>query len=133
MALFGSKKNTKAKKADSKPTSAKATAGKEVAVAEPKEAGVSLRDLSGVIKRPRITEKASMKAEANVYAFEVATDANKKTIAAAVKQMFNVSPLKVAIVRIPKKNKFIRGKIGVTGGGKKAYVYLKKGETIEFV
>lgn len=130
MALFSSKKNTK------KPTSAKATAGKaaetkDMAVVAPR--GESTRDMSGVIKRPRITEKASMKAEANVYAFEVAVGANKKTIAAAVKDMFNVTPVKVAIVPIPKKNVFVRGKKGVSGGGKKAYIYLKKGETIEFV
>jgi large subunit ribosomal protein L23 len=123
MALFGSKKNTKAKAAETK----------EVAVAAPKETTASLRDLSSVIKRPRITEKASMKAEANVYAFEVASDANKVTIAAAVKELFNVTPLKIAVVKIPTKQVFVRGRMGTTGGGKKAYVYLKKGETIEFV
>lgn len=120
MALFSSKKNTKKEAAETK----------EVAVVAPKE---NTRDMSRIIKSPRITEKASMKAESNVYAFEIATSANKKTVAAAVKDMFNVTPVKIAIVPIPKKNVFVRGKYGVSGGGKKAYVYLKKGETIEFV
>lgn len=114
----------KAKKAENEET-------KEVAVAASQ--GSSNPNLAGIIKRPRVTEKASMSAESNVFAFEVATSANKKTIAAAIKDMFNVTPVKVAIVPIPKKQVFVRNKKGITGGGKKAYVYLKKGDTIEFV
>jgi large subunit ribosomal protein L23 len=119
MALFGTKKNTKAKATKSETT--------EVAVVSS-----TARDLSHIIKSPRITEKASMKAEANIYAFEVAQVATKSSIAAAIKEMYNVTPLKVAIVRIPKKEVFVRGKAGTKGGGKKAYIFLKKGETIEF-
>ena len=121
MALFGTKKNTKAK-ADKVETKA--------VVVTPQTS--SFRDLSHIIKSPRITEKASMKVEANIYTFEVAEVATKSSIAAAVREMYNVSPVKVAIVRIPKKDVFVRGKVGTKGGGKKAYIYLKKGETIEF-
>ena len=124
MALFGSKKNTEKK-------DAKATT-KEVAVAKPKQESNSVRDISHIIKSPRITEKASMKAEGNVYAFEVAKTATKSTITAAVRELYNVNPIKVAVVPIPTKKVFIRGKFGTKGGGKKAYVFLKKGETIEF-
>jgi large subunit ribosomal protein L23 len=92
-----------------------------------------MNTLSSIIKRPRITEKASAKAEGNVYVFDVATDVNKKNIAAAVKALYNVTPVKVAIVKVPSKAVFVRGKQGVKQGGKKAYIYLKKGETIEFV
>jgi large subunit ribosomal protein L23 len=92
-----------------------------------------MTDLTSIIKRPRITEKASMKAERNVYAFDVASTATKKTIAMATKELYNVTPVKVRVVTIPSKQVFVRGKWGVKGGGKKAYVYLKKGETIEFV
>jgi hypothetical protein len=35
------------------------------------------------------------------------------------------------MVRIPAKNIFARGKRGVTGGGKKAYVFMKSGDTLE--
>lgn len=90
-------------------------------------------DFSQILKNPRITEKASMKAESNVYVFEVSRDANKKTIAHAINALYNVKPVKVAVVKIPTKEVFVRGRIGIHGGGKKAYVYLKKGETIEFV
>ena len=123
MALFGSKKKTSSKK---EPAETKAVATVDASRS-------STRDLSHVIKRPRITEKASMKSEAGVYTFEVATDSTKKTIAAAVRELYNVTPVKVTVVAIPSKKVFVRGKWGVKKGGKKAYVYLKKGETIEFV
>ncbi len=125
MALFGSKKKTE--KTDA-PKEVKKEA-KTKAVSE----GTSLHNTAGVIRRPRITEKASMQAEANVYAFEVALTANKQTIAHAVKELYNVTPIKIAVIAIPKKEVFVRGKWGTKGGGKKAYIYLKKGETIEFV
>jgi large subunit ribosomal protein L23 len=128
MALFGSKKNIDIVPA--KKQAKKVAAPKTVAPVTEK---MSTVNLSHIIRRPRITEKASMKAEANVYSFEVATEANKKTIAAAVKELYNVTPIKVAIVAIPEKRVIIRNKPGIKKGGKKAYVFLKKGETIEFV
>jgi large subunit ribosomal protein L23 len=127
MALFGSKKKTESK------AEAKAPVKKNVPATQSGEATGAERNLTSIIQRPHITEKASTISESNVYAFEVSDAANKKTIAYAVKELYNVTPIKVAIVRIPGKKKFIRGKWGVKGGGKKAYVYLKKGETIEFV
>jgi large subunit ribosomal protein L23 len=130
MALFGSQKKTEAKKprAKAQPKAEVVSPTKDVAVTEK-----TMTDISAILRRPRITEKASTSAERNVYVFEVAQSANKKTIAAAVRNLYNVIPVRVAVTAIPKKQKFIRGKWGVRGGGKKAYVYLKKGETIEFV
>ena len=120
MALFGSKKKTEDK-------------AKEVKTPAVKTENTSVIDLAHVIVRPRITEKASVVAENGIYSFEVSERSTKKTIAAAVKELYNVTPTKVAIVTIPRKNVIVRGKRGVKKGGKKAYVYLKKGETIEFV
>ena len=134
MALFGSKKNT-TKSGDAPLKVAKTTKPAKIETAEVVVAtreATGMNDLSHIIVRPRITEKASMKAESNVYAFEVSTVANKKSIAAAIKEMFNVTPVKIAIVPSPKKQVFVRNRKGITGGGKKAYIYLKKGETIEF-
>ncbi|HEY4496092.1 MAG TPA: 50S ribosomal protein L23 [Candidatus Paceibacterota bacterium] len=86
------------------------------------------------IIRPRITEKATMAAEQNsVYVFEIEKDANKKEIANAIKNLYKVSPVKINVVKIPRKQVFIRGKKGFKAGGKKAYIYLKKGEKIEIV
>jgi large subunit ribosomal protein L23 len=86
---------------------------------------------AGIILRPRITEKASFVAGSNVYAFEIAIEANKKQVAEAVKAFYNVAPIKVNIVKNPAKKVFIRGKKGVKNGIKKAYVYLKEGDKIE--
>lgn len=89
------------------------------------------KESSQILIRPVVTEKASIKAENSVYAFEVSRDSNKGSIIKSFKDVYKVSPLKVSIVNIPSKNVFIRGKRGVKSGYKKAYIYLKKGEKIE--
>ena len=87
-----------------------------------------------IIKKPRITEKSGIQAEAlGVYTFEVTAKANKKNIAKAVKELYKVTPVKVNITNLPAKKVFSRGKVGRRSGVKKAVVYLKKGDKIEFV
>lgn len=86
-----------------------------------------------ILKNPRITEKASNLVAINVYTFDVARDANKSEIKKAIKAMYKVTPVRVNILTIPKKNIVVRGKKGVRGGGKKAVVYLKAGEEIKFI
>jgi len=83
------------------------------------------------LKAPRITEKASMLAESNVYAFDVAANATSAEVRKAVLHIYKVSPVKVNMVKVLKKSVFIRGRKGWKPGGKKAYVYLKKGDKIE--
>ena len=121
MALFGSKKN-KAVKSES-------------AVSAPARTGEStVRDLSSILKHARITEKASMQQISGVYTFDISMKATKRDIAQAVKKLYNVTPKKVAVVTVRSKN--VRsartGKTGVKSGGRKAYVFLKKGDTITF-
>ncbi len=86
-----------------------------------------------VIKNPRITEKASFAQEQNVYTFDILEGANKTEIKKAIFALYNVKPIRVNVLPVPKKNVFSRGKAGVKGGGRKALVYLKKGDKIEFV
>lgn len=86
-----------------------------------------------VLLRPRITEKGALGADKGVYVFEVARDADKKSIKASVKAAYGVTPIRVSVATIPAKRVFIRGKKGVKSGGKKAYVYLKKGDKIELM
>jgi large subunit ribosomal protein L23 len=86
-----------------------------------------------IIKNPRVTEKASTAAEKNVYIFDVASSANKTEISKAIFILYKVKPVKVNVLGVPKKKVFSRGKEGVKGGGKKALVYLKKGDKIEFI
>jgi large subunit ribosomal protein L23 len=91
-----------------------------------------MNDRSNVLKHARITEKASMMSADSIYVFDVAQSATKRDISRAVQALYKVIPTKIAIVLVPaKKVRHMRtGRIGMKKGGKKAYVYLKKGETI---
>ncbi|MBI5134344.1 MAG: 50S ribosomal protein L23 [Candidatus Taylorbacteria bacterium] len=103
--------------------------------AEKREAavqGVVFPKGSAVIK-PRVTEKAGLLSQNAVYTFEVRKDANSREIAKAIAEAYKVEPVKVSIAPIKSKAMFVRGKRGKTVAGKKAYVYLKKGQTIEFI
>lgn len=84
------------------------------------------------LRGPRITEKATVVAEQNVYTFNVAPTATKPEIVKAIKALYGVTPTKIAIVNRPARKVFKRGKLGVKSGAKKAMVYLKKGDKIEF-
>jgi large subunit ribosomal protein L23 len=87
-----------------------------------------------VLLRPRITEKAVIGADKHgIYVFEVERHATKASIIASVKASYKVTPEKVRMVAIASKAVFVRGKRGVKKGGKKAYVYLKKGDKIELL
>lgn len=132
MALFSRKPKTEeAKPAAEKP---KAAPEKKAAPAKPQAPqGVNVAaDRAGVLRNPRITEKATDVQQGSVYTFDVAEGATKNEIAEAVRAVYSVTPRKVAVVRIPAKlrRNMRTGKSGVKRGGKKAYVYLKKGETI---
>ncbi len=86
-----------------------------------------------LIKKPRVTEKASLAFEQNVYTFDVTASANKTEIKKAIFSLYKVKPVKVNIVNIPAKQIMSKGKAGVKQGGKKAIVYLKKGDKIELI
>jgi len=132
MALFGTKKEKEVVK--------EGTPSKEVSVSSktkkeaPKDVIVLDEDFSWVLKKPHITEKAAYVAEkVNSYIFNVHPRANKKDVASAIKELYKVTPTSVNITRIAKKSLFTKGRKGSKGGGKKAYVFLKKGDRIEFV
>ncbi|MDO8561894.1 MAG: 50S ribosomal protein L23 [bacterium] len=121
MALFGKTKKVEVKKA-----AAEAAAAQKNSF--PREA----MDYSHVLLHPRITEKATMHGAMGVYTFDVAGTANKNQIAQAVSALYKVTPRMVRVVRVPEKRKrnSRTGKMGVKQGGKKAYVYLNKGDSI---
>jgi large subunit ribosomal protein L23 len=132
MQIFGSKKNTKAGKEDA--TTEKPA--KKITNSKPikKEAGaLPNKDVAHILRRPRITEKASMLSEVSVFVFDVDVRASKRDVMDAIRFYYKAEPIKVNMIKIPSKNVFIRGKRGVKSGGKKAYVYLKKGESIEVI
>lgn len=86
-----------------------------------------------VLLRPRVTEKATALALRGVYAFEVTKGATERMVKSAIRALYSVSPVKVAFVPLRSKEIIVKGRKGRTKGGKKAYVYLKKGEKIEIV
>ena len=94
------------------------------------------KDTPSVLKHPRVTEKATIQSENGVYVFDVAPRATKKDVAEAVEALYKVTPRKINMARVPSKRVRVRGaqnKYGVKSGGKKAYVYVKKGDTIDIV
>ena len=84
-----------------------------------------------VIRKPIITEKATMASDANAVVFEVAIDANKPQIKEAVETLFNVKVKAVNTTITKGKAKRFRGQPGKRKDVKKAYVTLEEGNTID--
>jgi large subunit ribosomal protein L23 len=84
-----------------------------------------------VIRKPIITEKATMASEANAVVFEVSMGANKPQIKEAVEALFGVKVKAVNTVITKGKVKRFRGKIGTRDDVKKAYVTLVEGNSID--
>jgi large subunit ribosomal protein L23 len=85
-----------------------------------------------LIKGPRVTEKSATYAEKNIYTFNVAQNANKNEIKKAIKYVYGVMPVNVAVTKIAEKTVTRRGITSIKQGGKKAVVHLKKGDKIIF-
>ena len=120
MALFGKKKEAPVEKAVTK-------------VVTP---GLATdHNLFDILVKPHFTEKSMNLGDKNVYTFEVKRDATKFQVRDAVKALYNVTPVKVNIVnkQPAKRLKGSSNRMVHVPGVKKAYVYLKKGDTINLV
>ena len=89
-----------------------------------------------VLVRPAVTEKAALLSETGTYAFFVRRWATKHTIVDAIEAVYGVRPIRVRIAKKPSKSKRIRVRgrereHTLTESKKKAYVFLKKGDTIK--
>jgi len=84
--------------------------------------------------RPHITEKAAQATARRVYTFDIRPDATKRDVARAVEAVYRVKPMKIGIVKTIGKRVRLRTRrgYGTKNASKKAYVYLKKGDRIEF-
>lgn len=124
MAIFGTKKANKKEK------TVKADTKKTVARAKMSADGVA----HDIIRAPWFSEKALIATEKGVYTFGVSTRATKADIAGAIKEIYKVTPKKIRIVNLPSKPKAMRTKrgVGYRTARRKAYVYLNKGDTIQF-
>jgi large subunit ribosomal protein L23 len=84
-----------------------------------------------IVRNPVVTEKSTMASEYNQVVFDVAIDASKTDIKAAVEHLFSVKVKAVnTLVRKGKVKRF-RGKIGVRNDVKKAIVTLVDGQSID--
>lgn len=87
-----------------------------------------------VLKAPHVSEKSARLSElANQYVFEVTQDATKADVKAAVEQMFNVKVERVTVLNVKGKTKGFKGRKGVRGNWRKAYVSLGEGQSIDLV
>lgn len=130
MALFGNDKETDTKSSEETTQSSES----QTATASGKPAQRIDNSRHDILIQPHITEKATYLTDDGVYTFVVKKSANKPQIKQAVKDVYGVSVKKVRTVNLPRKRvEGRRGKDGVKGGLKKAYVYLKEGDSIELM
>jgi len=84
-----------------------------------------------IVKKPIITEKATLLREGNIYTFRVDSKANKIQIRQAIEALFEVRVDSVRTVSVPSKPRRQGMFAGKRSGWKKAYVTLQAGESID--
>ena len=92
---------------------------------------MSAEKILGVLRSPHISEKTVRAQETNQYVFEVAGDATKADVKAAVEELFNVKVEAVNVLNVKGKTKSFRQRAGRRGGWRKAYVRLADGQAID--
>jgi large subunit ribosomal protein L23 len=91
-------------------------------------------DIRNIIKKPIVTEKASLlKEKDNKYTFMVDKDANKFQIKNAIETLFNVKVESVHTANYLGKEKRMGMHSGYRSDWKKAIVKLGKGQEIQMV
>lgn len=84
------------------------------------------------LERPVISEKATGAEAERVYTFWVKPWANKVMVKQAIKKLYNFWPAKVHIINVKGKNIRYGRNQGRTKAKKKALVFLKPEEKIDF-
>lgn len=144
MAIFNKKtdaakadKEEKKQQAPKKKDAKRSAPVKDKKAKKPKsDAGANLTKAPGrILLSPRVTEKAVQMTVHNTYVFEVAMDATKRDVVAAVKALYGVTPRKVNMVRKGPRAYVarFRNRRGTKKGMKKALVFLKKGDKIDLL
>ncbi|WP_017314762.1 50S ribosomal protein L23 [Mastigocladopsis repens] len=80
------------------------------------------RNLPDLVRRPIVTEKATILMEQNQYTFEVTPKATKPQIKAAIEDLFNVKVEKVNTIMPPRKKRRVGKFIGYKPQYKRAIV-----------
>ncbi|MBF2034137.1 MAG: 50S ribosomal protein L23 [Leptolyngbyaceae cyanobacterium T60_A2020_046] len=86
--------------------------------------------LADIIRRPIVTEKATLLLENNQYTFEVAPKATKTDIKAAIQELFEVTVTGVSTFNPPRKKRRMGRSQGFRPHYKRAVVTLAPGDTI---
>lgn len=111
------KKEKKAEPTPAKPQKARRTAGFSY----------------DIVKKPHISEKATLLSEKNQYVFDVYQNANKTEVKKSVEGIYGVDVLSVNMIKIPAKKR----RLGKTQGFKKAFtkavVKIRDGQKIEIL
>ena len=89
-----------------------------------------LPTLADLIRRPLLTEKATLLLENNQYVFEVVPAANKLQIKAAIEELFDVKVVAVNTYNPPQKKRRVGRFIGHRPHYKRAVVTLAAGDSI---
>lgn len=84
-----------------------------------------------IIRKPHITEKATMGSQYSQVTFQVAPNATKPQIKTAVEALFGVKVRAVNTLVQKGKNKRFRGIVGRRSDFKKAVVTLEEGQMID--
>ncbi|MBP8234022.1 MAG: 50S ribosomal protein L23 [Rhizorhabdus sp.] len=84
-----------------------------------------------VVRKPHITEKTTLLSEHNAVVFQVANDATKPEIKAAVEALFNVKVTGVNTIVAKGKTKRWKGAPYKRSDVKKAIVTLAEGQSID--
>jgi len=84
-----------------------------------------------VVLKPHITEKSTLLSEHNAVVFQVASDASKPEIKAAVEALFNVKVTGVNTIVAKGKTKRWKGTPYKRSDVKKAIVTLAEGQSID--
>jgi len=93
----------------------------------------SSEKILSVLRAPHVSEKTARAQEINQYVFEVAQDATKADVKAAIEQLFNVKVDAVNVVNVKGKTKAFRNRSGRRGDWRKAYVKLADGQSIDLM
>jgi large subunit ribosomal protein L23 len=93
----------------------------------------SERELPDIVRRPIVTEKATILMEQNKYVFEVPPTATKPEIKAAVESLFQVKVVSVNTLRPPRKKRRVGKFIGFKPTYKRAIVTLASGDSLQNV
>ena len=87
--------------------------------------------LHGIVKNPRITEKASLLQSKNQYVFEVDLKACKPEIKKAIESIFKVHVVKINTINVLGRQVRVGRHEGKSADFKKAIITLMEGEKID--